>query len=295
MAALSILKKTRQIDEFTEPKTRTREGYPLNHNTHGQRCSREQQPVALALQPAKTRPTMLLMLIVLIIASIYSTGSWSAVSQTRGTDSYGVDRVSLLNDNLTGSERLFRSALVSLRNGKFNEAAVVWQYLARSGNPAAQHLLGTHYLNGWGVDADSATAYAWFIYAARQKLPASEYRIGQVFFKTGDLKETHRWWNKAAEHGHLAAQYNLGLLYLYGVGTDPDYDQAADWLEIAADKGSAGALFYLGMMYLKGQGVSEDRAMADSLIQKSTESGFAIKTSDLDSLKSTFVKPIFAR
>lgn len=265
------------------------------HNRSINRQDRDRHAVALAVQPVKARSCAVILSFLFVIACIYSSGAWSAVAQTRGSDSYGVDRVSLLNDDLSGSERLFRSALVSLRNGKFNEAAVVWQYLARSGNPAAQHLLGTHYLNGWGVDADSATAYAWFIYAARQNLPASEYRIGQVFFKTGDMKETHRWWNKAAEHGHLAAQYNLGLLYLYGVGTDPDYGQAADWLEIAADKGSAGAQFYLGMMYLKGQGVSEDRAMADSLIQKSNESGFAIKTSDLESLKSTFVKPIFAR
>ena len=241
------------------------------------------------------RKSTLLLIIVLLTVTLYSAAAISAVAETRGVDSFGVDRVSLLDNDLSGSERLFRSALVSLQNGRFNEAAVVWQYLARTGNPAAQHLLGTHYLNGWGVDEDNATAYAWFIYAARQKLPASEYRIGQVFFKTGDLEETHKWWNKAAEHGHLAAQYNLGLLYLYGVGTDPDYIRAADWLEIAAGKGSAGAQFYLGVMYLKGQGVSEDRSMAGDLIQKSTESGFAITTSDLDALKSTFVRPIFAR
>jgi len=232
---------------------------------------------------------------VVLAACIYCNQAWSATAMTRGADSYGVDRVSLLAGDLSGKDRLFRSALVSLRNGKFNEAAVIWQYLARSGDPAAQHLLGTHYLNGWGVETDNATAYAWFIYAAQQNLPAAEYRIGQGFFKTGDLKQTHRWWNKAAEHGHLAAQYNLGLLYLYGVGIDADFTQAADWLEIAADKGSAGAQFYLGMMYLKGQGVSEDRAMADSLIQKSSDSGFSIQTSDLDSLKSSFVRPIFAR
>lgn len=224
-----------------------------------------------------------------------SRNAEAAVAPTSGPDTYGVDRVASLSGDTDGTTKLFRGGLSGLAGGAHNDAAVVWQYLARSGHAPSQHLLGTLYLNGWGVEENAATAYAWFVYAANQGLAAAEYRLGLAFFRAGDIAETIKWWDRAAAQAHLPAQYNLGLMYLYGLGVDQDFSLAGQHLERAADRGSAGAQFYLGMMYLKGQGYTEDRQLAAQWLEKSSSAGFSLSTQNIDELKSGWVMPLFAR
>jgi|GEM_PF-1930866 len=224
-----------------------------------------------------------------------SRTAMAAVSPTKGPDSYGVDRVASLSGNTDGTTKLFRGGLNALAGGEHNDAALVWQYLARGGHAPSQHLLGTLYLNGWGVEENATTAYAWFVYAANQGLPAAEYRLGLAFFRAGDIKETIKWWGRAAGQAHLPAQYNLGLMYLYGLGVEQDFAEAGQYLERAADRGSAGAQFYLGMMYLKGQGYEEDPKVAAQLLEKSSSAGFTLSSENIDELKSGWVMPLFAR
>lgn len=45
-----------------------------------------------------------------------------------------------------------------------------------------------------------------------------------------------------AEHGHAAAQYNMGVLYDEGRGVTQDYREAAKWYELAAVQGNDLAL-----------------------------------------------------
>lgn len=219
----------------------------------------------------------------------------AATAPTRGNDSFGVDNPSMLTGDQTGHDRLLRGALTSMRGQEHNDSAVVLQYLARHGDSAAQHFLGTLYLNGWGVEQSISKAYTWFAYSAHQGLPASEYRLGLAFFRAGKVDDAVSWWERAAQHAHLPAQYNLGLLYLYGMGVTTDYDRAASLLENAAERGSPGAQFYLGMMYLKGQGYEQDRTVAEKWLNKSAQSGFSLTSEDVDNLKQGFIMPLFAR
>ena len=45
------------------------------------------------------------------------------------------------------------------------------------------------------------------------------------------------WYLKAAEQGQVDAQFNLGLCYRDGDGTEIDWSQAHAWFESAADQG----------------------------------------------------------
>ena len=70
-------------------------------------------------------------------------------------------------------------------------------------------------------------------------------------------------WDKrtkmAAEDGLALAQYNLGNMYLNGVGEIPkDLAQALHWHKKAAEKGDVNAQFALGFVYGNGQGVPKD-------------------------------------
>ena len=49
------------------------------------------------------------------------------------------------------------------------------------------------------------------------------------------------WYRKAAQQGHLSAQYNMAVLYLHGHGVDRDPVTAYAWLLLAAGEGHLGS------------------------------------------------------
>ena len=52
-----------------------------------------------------------------------------------------------------------------------------------------------------------------------------------------DEKEAFKWWSLAAEQGLSEAQFNLGRMYLEGVGVDKDQTKGMEWWEKAAEQG----------------------------------------------------------
>jgi TPR repeat protein len=64
---------------------------------------------------------------------------------------------------------------------------------------------------------------------------------------------------RAGELGSLEAQRDLGALYATGDWTGPhDPSRAAEWYRRAAERGHIGAQYSLGFMYLRGEGVPSD-------------------------------------
>ena len=49
-----------------------------------------------------------------------------------------------------------------------------------------------------------------------------------------DLAEAAAWYHKAAEQGHVSAQFNLGAMYATGRGVPEDLAEAAAWFRLAA-------------------------------------------------------------
>jgi len=83
----------------------------------------------------------------------------------------------------------------------------------------------------------------------------------------GDYIVAFSAYQRAANRGNAGAQYNLGLMFLNGQGTNPDPRQAANWFQRAADQGSAAAQRKLGMMYRDGLGVRKSQTEAFSLFE----------------------------
>ena len=59
-------------------------------------------------------------------------------------------------------------------------------------------------------------------------------------------------------HGYPPAEAALGDLLLHGNGVPTDYEAALGWLRPAAAYGNPMAQFDLGWMYLNGLGVKKD-------------------------------------
>jgi TPR repeat protein len=98
-----------------------------------------------------------------------------------------------------------QSGMTAYHKGDYAKAFHVFFQEAKDGNPMAQHLLGTLYQTGNGVEKDPETGFQWCL--------------------------------KAAQGGLLEAQFQVGLMYLQGEGVTENEEKAINWLWEAADRG----------------------------------------------------------
>ena len=120
---------------------------------------------------------------------------------------------------------------------------------------------------------------------ARQAIKTSaqdcEIRGGEyVAYDRANYATALKVWLPLAEGGDPQAQTYVGEIYEKGLGTSPDYAQAATWYRKAADQGYTRAQINLGYLYEKGLGVPKDPATALNWYRKS--SGASVEVS-LDS------------
>ena len=89
--------------------------------------------------------------------------------------------------------------------------------------------------------------------------PASaNFQKGLDAAKSGDYATALKEWKPLAEQGMAAAQYNLGLMYLEGLGVTQDYKAAFKWYKMAAEKGHTDAQSQLATMHFYGLSVTQD-------------------------------------
>ena len=81
---------------------------------------------------------------------------------------------------------------------------------------------------------------------------------GVAAYKQGDFTTAMHELLPLAQHGHAAAQFYLGMMYIKGWGVPQDAAAAAQWSRRAATQGLAEAQYNLGMMYVRGGGVPPD-------------------------------------
>lgn len=61
----------------------------------------------------------------------------------------------------------------------------------------------------------------------------------------GNNEEAVHWYRKAAEQGHLDAQFNAGNCHQNGIGTSINLEQARHWFTRAAEQGDQEAAYRL--------------------------------------------------
>ncbi len=177
---------------------------------------------------------------------------------------------------------------------------------ANSGESDAQYDVGTMYQNGRGVAADRNKAVEWYKQAAEQgnqkavsrlKLMESnasrfgktlsgaesgnsknQYEIGNMFM-TGigadiDYGKAISFYEKSAAQGHNKAAYKLGLIYYEGTGVSSNMKTAFKWFSSAAENNYPVAQYYLGRLYAAGQGTKRNNKLALEWLSKAVDGGF---------------------
>lgn len=99
------------------------------------------------------------------------------------------------------------------------------------------------------------------------------YELGQELIQ--DYEQAARWFLAAAKQGHVEAQYKLGRMYDNGRGVGKDYKEGARWIQAAAEQGYVEAQYSLGLMYGTGRGVRQDDKEAIRWLRASAEQGNA--------------------
>lgn len=177
----------------------------------------------------------------------------------------------------------------------YTEAIKWFTMAAEKGEPTAQYNLSLFYIEGFGVEPDTVQAQKWYDLAFQQdntlpplivERPApNDIDLTIATKKKGKNGEkitskTQKKFANAlptfrtrAEAGDAVAQYNLGVLYSDGIGTERNYKEAFKWFRLAAEQGDADAQNSVGIMYYEGQGVGKNYSQAFHWYNLAAEQG----------------------
>jgi TPR repeat protein len=78
---------------------------------------------------------------------------------------------------------------------------------------------------------------------------------GVAAFKAGNYRQALALWQPLAKAGDADAQYNIGLLYMKGLGVAKNSRTARQLFTAAAEQGQPDAQYNLGLMYFQGNTV----------------------------------------
>ncbi len=119
-----------------------------------------------------------------------------------------------------------------------------------------------------------------------QKPGEADYQEGLRFYSGEGVERNFgkaaQLFLKAADAGHVEAQFNLGIMNFIGQTGGQDFANAAKWFEEAASNGHAQAQYNLGFLYYEGKGVEQDLKTAFDWIARSADQGYpkAVKARD---------------
>ncbi len=137
---------------------------------------------------------------------------------------------------------------------------------AAAGNPQAQFIIASRYMDGERISRDFEQAASWYEKAAASGLAPAQYRMATLFERgrgvTRDLGKALEWYEKAAALGNVRSMHNAAVI---AAGTDlgkPDYAKALKWFSLAANHGLKDLQFNLAVLHERGLAGKPDMAEA---------------------------------
>lgn len=104
---------------------------------------------------------------------------------------------------------------------------------------------------------------------------AGELEEGFQAFSAGNYEQALQLWRPIAEKDNADAQYNLGILYMKGLGVEKNEKTAFVWYKRSSANGNTDAMYNLGTMYNQGRVIYRSPKDAYKWWLKSAELGNA--------------------
>ena len=111
---------------------------------------------------------------------------------------------------------------------------------------------------------------------------AESYFDGDGIYQ--DYKEAVKWYERAAEKGHLYSQRRLAEMYEKGEVVPQDYKEAFKWYNKMAESRDREALYIIDNYYLEGKGVKQDTDEAVVQFKEAASLGYRIAKKRLAAL-----------
>ena len=136
---------------------------------------------------------------------------------------------------------------------------------------------------------DHASAARYFEKAAESGHINAQNRIALCYYNGEGVPQSYEkaveWYRLAAEQGDVYAQNSLGSCYQLGIGVKQNPENAAKWYKLAAAQGSAAAQYNLACCYYNGSGVTEDKDAAIKYLKLAIEQGYADAKTKLEEIQ----------
>lgn len=147
------------------------------------------------------------------------------------------------------------------------------------------NVLGTLYLNGWGVEKNEELALENYKMAAAYGDEGAMNQIGFIFMGSDTFEanpeQSFFWFNEAASKGDEVGLYNLGYCYKNGFGVETDAEKAAECFKKSAELGYIDAMYELAHYY---QEILFDLNKSKTWYLKAAELGHAESQNELSVL-----------
>ena len=112
-----------------------------------------------------------------------------------------------------------KSGVEAWQKGDHAGGVAIWRNLAEKGDADAAFNLGQAYRLGRGVPADSALAKKWFEAAANKGHVDAQVSLGLLLFDSGDRAAAMSWLKKAADKGEPRAPSVVGTACSMATGS----------------------------------------------------------------------------
>ena len=169
---------------------------------------------------------------------------------------------------------------------------------AARGDPTAQFIVASRYLDGDHVQQDFTRAAYWYQQAASRGLAPAEYRIATLFERGKGVPQDSAtallWYERAAEAGNTKAMHNAAVLAAGNQAGTPNYDKAFRWFGEAAKRGLKDSQFNLAVLYERGLGTKVDAGTAYVWYRLAAKQGDSDAGARADVLKKTLAAAVLA-
>ncbi len=136
------------------------------------------------------------------------------------------------------------------------------------GDPEALYRIGLLYARGEGVVQSIPDAVVWYTRAAEAGHVDAQFQLGAIYLNgaTSGQNGANNWFKSAAQRNGEAAQQNLDVLFPNGIVVEKDIEAAIRWIVAAARSGKAEAQLILGEMCRRGLGMAQNYELARRLV-----------------------------
>uniref|UniRef100_A0A3L0YJ93 Sel1 repeat family protein n=1 Tax=Escherichia coli TaxID=562 RepID=A0A3L0YJ93_ECOLX len=199
-------------------------------------------------------------------------------------------------------------------------AFAAYQRAANAGSAEAELWLGMAYLAGKQVPTDHALGRYWLELAAGHGAHEAEYKLSlqqvdrdqqihwltlaadggvtkawfdlaELQHKQGTLEQARASYAKAAQQGHIAAQYTYGEMLRLGQGGKENYALALKQYRLAAQQGDRRAQYRMGTLREEGLGAPRNRVHAYAWLSLAATEGMPEAMQARDELEAMMTKP----